>query len=122
MGDLKGTLSNTCRAKKLLHFSTRKNFTETILGLIELGKLGKDDFSASFWKHSDVIFKLSSAFPNWQQLDLGTKNKQVREKLETEPLFLEGLVRERLNNTCELGHLARGGGCALRQAHQVHHE
>merc|ERR1719434_609600 len=72
--DLKGTLSNTCRAKKLLHFSTRKNFTETILGLIELGKLGKDDFSASFWKHSDVIFKLSSAFPNWQQLDLATKN------------------------------------------------
>eukprot|EP00811_Abedinium_folium_P034253 NODE_7150_length_1603_cov_7.392954.p1 GENE.NODE_7150_length_1603_cov_7.392954~~NODE_7150_length_1603_cov_7.392954.p1 ORF type:complete len:494 (+),score=56.30 NODE_7150_length_1603_cov_7.392954:153-1484(+) len=109
--DLRGTLSNTCRAKHLLHFRTRMDLPETIRGLIEHAG---DDFAAPFWSSPAAVALLDDRFPGWDGFDLEAKNKFVRLALNSEPDLLEMLVvRTSVNRdggVCDLSSSCAMGG------------
>merc|ERR1712060_935648 len=53
--DLQGTMADTCRAKRLLHFEAEHEFITTMREMIADARIGSVEYLASMWKEPMVI-------------------------------------------------------------------
>eukprot|EP00746_Dinoflagellata_sp_MGD_P062338 gnl/MRDRNA2_/MRDRNA2_26234_c0_seq1.p1 gnl/MRDRNA2_/MRDRNA2_26234_c0~~gnl/MRDRNA2_/MRDRNA2_26234_c0_seq1.p1 ORF type:complete len:470 (+),score=95.74 gnl/MRDRNA2_/MRDRNA2_26234_c0_seq1:54-1463(+) len=90
--DLNGTLSNTCRAKKLLGFKTKKDFVAEMKFLIQKAKDGKGDFPAAFWEDALVQNAVEARLPGWKAASHHSRGTLVRDAIRADRSFLDEIL------------------------------
>jgi nucleoside-diphosphate-sugar epimerase len=90
--DLNGTLGNTCRAKKLLGFKTKKDFVNEMKFLIEKAKEGKGDFPAPFWQDDNVQTAVEARLPGWKAANHHSRGALVRDAVRADRSFLDEII------------------------------
>jgi len=92
--DLRATLADTCRAKKLLHFEAKKNIIDTTKEMIETMKAGKSDTPVpEFWTWPETTRFFSGTLEGWHNWDFEEKNARIRAECERNPVFLSEAIR-----------------------------
>jgi len=76
--DLLGTLADTCRAKRLLHFQSQYNFISSMKGMIADAVSGKSDYFSPMWDEPSVKDRLEQHIPDWKQLAGHERNARLR--------------------------------------------
>jgi len=92
--DLRATLADTCRAKRLLSFSARKEMDVEIRKIAEQVKNGEDTMKIPvFWTWPETEKFLTGTIEQWQTLNFEEKNDRIRRECEMNPKFLSEMVR-----------------------------
>lgn len=86
--DLKGTLADTCRAKKLLNFKTSFNFETVMREMIADAKAGKSDYPAAMWQDEQVLNAMEEKLPGWRASAMVERSKKIKTVLDSRPSFL----------------------------------
>merc|ERR1712094_44817 len=89
--DLNGTLCNTCRAKQLLRFKTKRDFVTEMQFLINRAKEGKGNFPAQFWEDDTVQNVMEARLPGWRAADYH-KGALVRDAVRADRSFLDKIL------------------------------
>merc|ERR1712039_657578 len=92
--DLSGTLADTCRAKKLLHFSARYDFIDTMRAMIAHASVGGGDYLAAMWEQPSVVEALERHTAGWSTATTQDRAARLKDLLRGNPAFLEGLLRD----------------------------
>lgn len=90
--DLKGTLADTCRAKRLLGFSVQKDFRTTMAQMIRDSESGRGDYLAEMWEEPATVSFLQERFPGWSALSVQDRAEQLHGAVRSGPDFLERLL------------------------------
>jgi len=91
--DLLGTLADTCRAKRLLHFQARHDFLATMRRMIADAKAGRAEYLAEMWEDPRVAEVLEAQLPGWGGLaSARARSDRVRQALAADSNFLQGLL------------------------------
>jgi len=86
--DLVGTLADTCRAKRLLRFQARYDFSQTIHEIVTDAKSGAADYLEAMWKNNLVVSELETRLPGWTGTGIMERNALIRSALRKDPNFL----------------------------------
>lgn len=92
--DLLGTLADTCRAKRLLHFSARHDFTKTMREMLDQALAGRTDYIAPMWEEARTVRALEERFPDWPRVSVRERAAKIKEALDREPAFLQQLLEQ----------------------------
>jgi len=90
--DLLGTLADTCTAKDLLSFQTRKRFVESMTEMIAAMRSGADNLAA-MWSTATSTALLDAWSPGWSRLNATERNAQIRRALSGGGAPSEELLR-----------------------------
>jgi len=88
-GDLRGTMADTCRAKRLLHFEAEHDFVATMREMITDAKGGSSEHLAPMWVEPSVVKAMTRRIPGWSFLPASEQSNSIREALNRDPLFLQ---------------------------------
>jgi nucleoside-diphosphate-sugar epimerase len=90
--DLLGTLADTCKAKQMLNFQTRKDFVTVMKEMIADAKDGRADYLAPMWEEARVQDNLESKFGMWRNLTHMDRNDKLRAALDADRNFLHDFL------------------------------
>ncbi|CAD7942122.1 unnamed protein product [Amoebophrya sp. A120] len=103
--DLKGTLANTCKAKKELKFASAKQFEAEMDFLVQ--KILRNDNGDFVYENMDRTFQRwfatkspADGAPPWSSSSLEEKNERVRERI-----VKQGLLKAALETTADAAEL-----------------
>lgn len=104
-GDLKGTLADTCRARRLLGFASRHDFASTIRSMLARAEAnaGSDDYLAEMWGDRRVVGALERHFPTWSRLAASAQTSLLQARLAEDPEFIRKLIQELDRDGSDLG-------------------
>lgn len=92
--DLLGTLADTCRAKRLLHFSARHDFMTTMREMLDDALAGRTDYIAPMWKEAGAESVLEERFPGWAAAPVHQRAAKIKEAMDQELAFLPSLLEK----------------------------
>merc|ERR1711871_1229557 len=92
--DLKGTLADTCRARRLLGFVTRHSFPKEMRDLIDHAKSGKGDFLEPFWEKQGTISAVEKRLPGWTASGTSERGARIKAACVEKPSFLNDLLQD----------------------------
>jgi len=93
--DLLGTMADTCRAKRLLHFEAEYDFVETMRKMIAAATSGDSAGDiAPMWTQPEVLDALTSLRIDLREArSLQERSALLRAKVGADPGFLDSLLR-----------------------------
>mmetsp|Transcript_105399 Transcript_105399/g.183319 ORF Transcript_105399/g.183319 Transcript_105399/m.183319 type:complete len:444 (+) Transcript_105399:136-1467(+) len=91
--DLKGTLANTCQARKLLNFKTNYDFETVMREMIADANAGRSDYFAPIWKDEQVLSAMEQKLPGWKASPSVERSKMIKAALDSEPSFLDEFLK-----------------------------
>jgi nucleoside-diphosphate-sugar epimerase len=92
--DLRATLADTCRAKRLLSFQARREITEDIKELVQMVKRGEDTMKIPpFWSWPETQKFFNGTIDGWAKGSFEEKNAKLRSESGRNPVFLSEAVR-----------------------------
>jgi len=94
--DLNGTLANTCRARKLLHFSTAHDFRKTMISMKGdmLASSKEQKYLDTMWSDPLVVEAFQRVVLDWSSLESSEQSLKVKEELDKDILFLEKILAD----------------------------
>lgn len=91
--DLKGTLANTCQARKLLNFKTNFDFEIVMREMIADARQGRSDYFASMWQDAQVLNAMEQKLPGWKAAASVERNKMIKAALDLDHSFLDKFLK-----------------------------
>merc|ERR1711920_226967 len=92
--DLLGTMADTCRAKRLLHFQAEYDFVKTMRSVIAEAKAGSaGNDLGSMWSKPEVVEAVEKQVgEGWLSLEIAERSLRIKAALDADPGFLDSLL------------------------------